>query len=64
MSDHFKEIRNTGKENITEQFLNHMMQYAYDMGCRAIDERPYERGRYEMWKEVLDRLGIEEREDY
>jgi hypothetical protein len=64
MSDHFKDIREQGKPNITEAFLNHMMQYAYDMGCRAIDERSYENGRWSMWKEVCEKLGVENGEGY
>jgi len=63
MSEHFKKI-DVGNKIITEAFLNHMMQLAYDMGCKAIEERSYEAGRESMWKEVLEKLGVDYERGY
>ena len=67
MSEHFKEMRYPidAKYNITEAFLNQMMQLAYNQGHKTIDERSFGEGRLSMWNEIMNKLGIEEKDyDY
>ena len=64
MSEHFKEMCNPtdAKYNITETFLNQMMQLAYNQGHKTVDERSFEKGRQSMWDEIMNKLGVEEKD--
>ena len=58
MSPHFKQVRDAGKENVTESFLNACMQLAYERGTQYVDQNSYERGYEAAMQAVAEKLGF------
>jgi len=55
-------FRSGDKFGFSERFVNQLMQFAFDQGRKDIDKESFAAGYDQCWKEVLDKLGIDETE--
>lgn len=53
-----------GTFGFTEHLVNQLMEFAYDQGRKSIDEDSYNKGFQDCWNDVLNKLGVEEKDEY
>jgi len=51
------------KFGFSEQFVNQLMQFAFDQGRKDVDEKSFNAGHNQCWQEVMNNLGVVESEE-